>query len=45
MELAKRPLKDRLNIIIVQELLKEELIHRDIKAPFNIRYGAPAIFC
>ncbi|MCS4228513.1 ATP-binding protein [Sphingobacterium sp. BIGb0165] len=36
MELAKRPLKDRLNIIIVQELLKEELIHRDIKAPFNI---------
>ncbi|MGE8292893.1 MAG: sensor histidine kinase [Sphingobacterium sp.] len=36
MELAKRPLKDRLNIIIVQELLKEELSQRDIKAPFNI---------
>jgi len=36
MELAKRPLKDRLNIIIVQELIKEELAQRDIKAPFNI---------
>jgi len=28
MELAKRPLKDRLNIIIVQELIKEELAQR-----------------
>ncbi|HAE69206.1 MULTISPECIES: sensor histidine kinase [Sphingobacterium] len=36
MELAKRPLKDRLNVIIVQELIKEELAQRDIKAPFNI---------
>ncbi|RKO71451.1 sensor histidine kinase [Sphingobacterium puteale] len=36
MELAKRPLKDRLNVIIVQELLKEELAQREIKAPFNI---------
>ncbi|MFU1859195.1 sensor histidine kinase [Sphingobacterium sp. NGMCC 1.201703] len=36
MELAKRPLKDRLNIIIVQELLKEELAQREIKVPFNI---------
>lgn len=36
MELAKRPLKDRLNIIIVQELIKEELAQRDIRAPFNI---------
>ncbi|MDR3006750.1 MAG: HAMP domain-containing histidine kinase [Sphingobacterium sp.] len=36
MELAKRPLKDRLNVIIVQELIKDELAQRDIKAPFNI---------
>jgi two-component system phosphate regulon sensor histidine kinase PhoR len=33
---AKRPLKDRLNVIIVQELIKDELAQRDIKAPFNI---------
>ncbi len=36
MELAKRPLKDRLNVIIVQELIKDELAQRDIRAPFNI---------
>ncbi len=36
MELAKRPLKDRLNVIIVQELIKDELAQRYIKAPFNI---------
>jgi two-component system phosphate regulon sensor histidine kinase PhoR len=32
MELCKRPLKDRLNVIIVQELIKDELAQRDIKA-------------
>ncbi|MEZ0450497.1 sensor histidine kinase [Sphingobacterium thalpophilum] len=36
MELANRPLKDRINIITVQDLLKDELAQRDIKVPFNI---------
>ncbi|AIM35620.1 sensor histidine kinase [Sphingobacterium sp. SG20118] len=36
MELSKRPFRDRLNISLIQNLLKEELAERDIKYPFNI---------
>ncbi len=35
-ELANKPLRDRININMVHALLKEELKARDIQAPFNI---------
>ena len=35
-ELANKPLRERVNINLVHELLKEELKARDIDAPFNI---------
>lgn len=36
MELSKRPFRERLNINLIQNLLKEELSERDIHYPFNI---------
>ncbi|GGH07602.1 hypothetical protein GCM10011418_04840 [Sphingobacterium alkalisoli] len=36
MELAKKPLRERINIISVQRLIKDELERRDIHTPFNI---------
>ncbi|MBE8721762.1 sensor histidine kinase [Sphingobacterium pedocola] len=36
MELAKKPLRERINITSVQRLIKDELNRRDIHTPFNI---------
>lgn len=36
MELAKKPLRERINITSVQRLIKDELDRRDIHTPFNI---------